>query len=330
MCYIAAIPQLPLRIWNMPDDPKGGEQEKQPKPDPPQKVPEVPPIEPRQNLETNPSASNQTGGNRDLPPPLPPVVIPPPEPWLTRFSITDWITAISTLVIMVWAGFQWWEMHSGGIDTHALANAAQQQAGAAQSFAQSASAISDKISAAEKDFSQMARSSADSVNATQAQMRLDQRAWIGVLGVDPGDFSATNGFPVNITFSNSGKTPARKVNFSVRYIYSPIPLYGPPESEIKKLVPEPSPDIPPQGRLVRWLAQKPLPTMLLTPSQLLGTSDIIAHFSDINEGRSTLYYFGTVAYVDTFGRPAKTDYCIYISDPKNKGTGTCPEFNDVK
>jgi hypothetical protein len=42
--------------------------------------------------------------------PLPHLPPPNPKKWYER-TITDWITAGSTLVIMVWAGLQWYEMH---------------------------------------------------------------------------------------------------------------------------------------------------------------------------------------------------------------------------
>ena len=71
----------------------------------------------------------------------------------------------------------------GGQDTVRIRDAAEKQAIAASSFAQSASDINGTIGRAEGDFSVMANSSALAIKATQTQMRLDQRAWIAIVNV---------------------------------------------------------------------------------------------------------------------------------------------------
>lgn len=169
-----------------------------------------------------------------------------------------------------------------------------------------------------------------SLDTTIDNFHGDQRAWVGVLGVDSGDFSKTNGFPVTITFSNSGRTPARHVTFSERYFYTPIPVAGPPDDEVRKLVPFSGSDIAPQGKLIRKLQQAAVPTHTFTTEQLQGNNDVISHFDAINEGAFTLYYFGTLTYDDIFGKTHTTDFCIYIIDPKAKMTGTCDAFNDIQ
>src|ERR1035437_3548955 len=57
----------------------------------------------------------------------PPENVPPRKSWCRRLNLTDWITAISalisaiaTVIIMVWAGLQWREMDHAGRQTDRL------------------------------------------------------------------------------------------------------------------------------------------------------------------------------------------------------------------
>lgn len=168
-----------------------------------------------------------------------------------------------------------------------------------------------------------------SLGATQAQMRLDQRAWVGISAVDPGVFSETTGFPVVIVFTNSGKTPAMHVTSSQGFGLSPVPVPGPPPMRIQELEQFPGPDIAPQGKLTKNLASLDTKITAL-PAQIEGTNEIISNFASINDGRLILYYFGTITYDDIFGRPHRTNYCIVFLNPKIKETGSCDTFNDIQ
>jgi hypothetical protein len=118
--------------------------------------------------------------------------------------------ALGTIVSAVAIGFQWHEMHEGGKDTTAIAEAAKKQAGAANSFATSAEGINTEIGTAEGDFAKMAKSSEDAINATRDTMRRDQRAWVGLLQMS-GIPEKDKPYDVESILTNTGKTPAKKL-----------------------------------------------------------------------------------------------------------------------
>jgi hypothetical protein len=113
----------------MESTPKSASEAKQPEAKHPEELPKAV-TEKEGSHEAATPHEGGNGGNANQPPPE--NSLRPPGPWYTRLSLTDWITAISaavaalaTVVIMVWAGLQWWEMHTGGVDTKAIADAAQ-------------------------------------------------------------------------------------------------------------------------------------------------------------------------------------------------------------
>jgi hypothetical protein len=199
---------------------EGDGDQKQPQGDATQKPPEAPKAEKGQDLEAKPSGDKAGKGGGDQPPPdpPPPIVINLPPPQRDGLSVTDWITAISTLIIMFWAGLQWWEMHMGGADTAAIRVAAQQQAIAAQQFATSAGNINSGIATAvqklnlqadklEKSAEQTSRLAKTAEEANANAMQSD-RPWFGaVLTVD--GFEKDKMPIATIYFTNSGKRPAR-------------------------------------------------------------------------------------------------------------------------
>ena len=175
-----------------------------------------------------------------------------------------------------------------------------------------------------------ARQNQTSLQGTISQFRQEQRAWIGAEDVIAGGWGPKTGFPVEITFVNSGKTPARNVSFSERFVYRQVPIKGPPESEIEKLVQYRAADIAPQGRAHRYFGVEATLSNIDKPDQILGNEQVASHYDDISEGRQILYYFGILKYTDVFGNSRQTNYCIYIQNPKSKTTAYCDEFNEVQ
>jgi hypothetical protein len=94
--------------------------------------------------------------------------------WFTTASnwfTTDRIIAVFTIVLGIVATMQWWEMHSGSRDTHALAVAARQQATAATAQSKAAAA---QTRFASKEVDALARQNDDlkkSLEKTDALIR---------------------------------------------------------------------------------------------------------------------------------------------------------------
>ena len=221
------------------------------------------------------------------------------------------------------------------------ASAALQNVSAAQSFAASAQSINQEmkrtvqqlgIQAQELEASRQSSeiNSAKSLDTTIENFHQDQRAWIGTASVEPGNFSPTTGFPLAITFANSGKTPAKNVHFSVRSAYkSPERPHGPSPLEVALLEPTPANDVPPQGVLREVLATG-YPGAILSPDIVAGLQDSTSNYQNIVDAKGFLFYYGTIEYDDVFGNLRHTNFCIIIMDAKVKTIGFCDKFNDIQ
>jgi hypothetical protein len=186
----------------------------------PQEQPQVTPTEPPPDLTQEPAANQTTRSQTSR---QAPAYTPASEKrWYSDLSLPDWITAVSTLLIMLWAFLQWREMHNGGIDTHALADAAGRQASAAQQFATSAGQIKDGVNGAVSQLQTavdklqaMAQASSNSVTAARKAMQLDERAWIAVdqIGIKVVPAGKDLGsYQIVAVLKNTGRTPAHAVH----------------------------------------------------------------------------------------------------------------------
>jgi hypothetical protein len=167
----------------------------------------------------------------------------------------------------------------------------------------------------------------------EADERLDKRAWIGLksaIGV-PGSFTATSPWQVNFTFTNSGKTPARKLEIAAITLHSPVPVDG-PTAEFAKIM---------RTKFVRGRAiapqqdytygiNTPLTWLPITEAESIQRQpEIVALYPFIMSGQQFLYYFGELRYQDVYGADHFTDFCIYMADPRTQGLAFCKDFNDL-
>src|SRR5271169_442839 len=86
-------------------------------------------VEKRQDLDAKPTDNKADDGGASKPR-NPPSAF---RVWIKKVSLTDWITAASTFVIMCWAGLQWWEMHGAGEQTDRIIAADERVASAMES-----------------------------------------------------------------------------------------------------------------------------------------------------------------------------------------------------
>lgn len=254
---------------------------------------------------------------------------------------TIWM-AIFTFVLASTSGFTIWilknqltEMHEGGIDTHVLAEAAEDGAGAAsdqadaaQQFSDTAEDINGRMSDAVDQLQATADNTKTTIRNAEKSFRDEQRAWVGVEQVIPKDFSETVPWTVTVVFFNSGRTPARNVQISAMFKTSPIPLTGPPPEDIKKLQFRPTQSIAPQGRYFEFIGRV-IPAEPYTPFQMQGFQQLIPQYQLIKNKTILLYYFGIFKYDDVFGNHRETQYCILLANPDTKEAGFCDAFNDL-
>lgn len=227
-------------------------------------------------------------------------------------------------------------MHQGGIDTHALAEAtkdasgaASDQADAAQQFSDTAEDINGRMSDAVDQLQAAAKNTKTTIKNAEKSFRQEQRAWVGVQDAVPGDFSDTQALGVTIVFFNSGRTPARNVQTSVRYELSLTPIAGPPPSEVSKLTFHPGSSIAPQGKYNQRIGGGGMVGEPYVPSQISGVADLISKFHEIKGKKLILYYFGILKYDDISGNHRETQYCVFLADPETKQLGFCDAFNDL-
>jgi hypothetical protein len=158
---------------------------------------------------------------------VPPSLSGPPSEQNKKFDkvseikASDWIMVIATIFIaigtLVSAGaicFQWYEMHTGSVDTKAIADAAEKQADAAKDFAQNAERINEGIGNAVLKLDAQAQAiqrSADAAKTAaaiaQETLHVSERAYL-TLGTPMHDFSHKI---INIPIINSGRIPSGKM-----------------------------------------------------------------------------------------------------------------------
>lgn len=229
-------------------------------------------------------------------------------------TATKWI-AVFTVVLAGVGALTLFELIQGGADTKALVGAAGDQADAAQQFSDTAEDINGRMSDAVDQLGAASSNARAGIKATQEAMRLDQRAWVGVLQVT-GVPEKGKVFEIESILTNTGKTPATHMT---RFQRSMPILRG------RKLVPDYSGAK--DGSTVS--------SSILLPNQWFrGTthaSDKVLDQSDIDlisKRDVTIYLYGKVCYKDVFGRSHWERFCSFY-DPDTKSFPACANYNEV-
>jgi hypothetical protein len=254
-------------------------------------------------------------------------------------EFTNFVMALATAAIAVFTYLTYEVVNSSSQDTQRLIAAAETQARSAHEISSAANDFTDSARWMEehmKDAADAMQDSADTasnntetiIKNTQETFRNEQRAWVGVIDATTVDFSEKEPWNLKLTFFNSGKSPAKKVQFSVAYEFSDVPLSGPSPQAIQILSYRPGHSIAPQGHFTEAIGH---PTLGQPPQggEALGFQTLISKFQDIKAKKITLYYFGKVKYEDISGHPRETQYCLFLADPDTKQPAFCDGFNDL-
>jgi hypothetical protein len=275
------------------------------------------------------------------PPPVPPPIDTPPtsqpepeqrlgnveanmEERMSAFerSSIRWTTATFavTLATGLFIALQWWEIRTGSVDTHTLAEAAKTTAEATQAQVGNTAAETAALQ--------------DQVNAIKTQMRQDQRPYVEITLGGPGpnkpfEVKMPNNLvnlPLKITVW--GKTPAKHVHgrlFLEIVKVNQDPLLDkntvPPLDTFSGIV---FPGVPGELRAVRMKAKN---------GNKLGEFDLLKDWeaSDISASRSYLAAYGTYTYDDSFGVQHWTKFCVSFqaTNPITYPTPGCVRYNEV-
>jgi hypothetical protein len=238
------------------------------------------------------------------------------------------------------------EMHGGGIDTHALAKAsenaaiaAQKDADAAQSFAQSADRIREETNQAVTELQRAAndsetalkensRNAQNALNESIDASKLDERAWFGisdfeVVQYDPDN--PTKPFRIQILFRNSGKTPARQIHalgiFNVLKSTPDGPVDGPTEADWNVFM-----GFFNKSRERYVTAPNAIRKYIVTDSN---NNIITTSYPSIKDHSVFAYYYGQATYIDINERLHTTRFCLLLAEPETKQLAHCGKGNDM-
>ena len=133
---------------------------------------------------------------------------------------TIWI-AMFTVVLAILSGLTWWEIRTGGADTHDLAVAAKDQATAAKDLASAAKKQADKTDALAGDTHTLAMAASEANVIARTASRSVQRAFIVVDHLDIYAVRLPSGqvdrWIVNPVITNSGNTPTKNLFISINF-----------------------------------------------------------------------------------------------------------------
>lgn len=217
------------------------------------------------------------------------------------------------------------------------AYAAQQNVAASRSFANSATGINQGVSdavrrlQAQANATELARESSEASSAKALQATIDnfhqeQRAWLGVCGVELGAFERNRPVSIFIKFCNTGRSPARGIQEALRYRTAYTVIAGPSAQDLQHLTYIHSTSVAPAGSYtLRGGGGVIIPDR---PEEIQGQNALIKNFSEIQSGRQILYY-GTFRYKDAFGMTRHTEFCVFLANPDTKEINYCDAHNDL-
>jgi hypothetical protein len=243
-------------------------------------------------------------------------------------STLKW-TRASFIVILatgIFIALQWREMHTGGEDTHALAEAAKTQAEKMKTMSEAADKIKEAtegmvgqekkiVDSSQKSIEASNRQSKASLDATIAQFRDEQRAWVGAVEFGrPNNLEIGKKATFNFVVSNSGKTPALHV--TQRIAAWPFakgqefhPVWTPITTQSAVIVLQPGMRI----------------TISTNEQFAPNTETTIAR---LKTGEEVMYVYGEITYKDVAGRTHYSHFCAYIAPDLITGS-VCTTYNDA-
>lgn len=154
----------------------------------------------------------------------------------------------------------------------------------------------------------------EAVNVTATQFKLDQRAWLGFVGI-MGEAEVGKPLLITVKFKNTGRTPAKNIISAA--IAEPIPKTGVPNfTKEESITRESTAIVPPQGEFTIILS--------VTPKGPLDNDG----FRSITSGETCVYDHGIINYNDIFNKKHWLTYC-YVLSPDGKTYTIYKEHNDM-
>jgi hypothetical protein len=194
---------------------------------------------------------------------------------------------VVTAATGIFIGFQWHEMHDAGTQT-------------------------DKIIAADQ---RIAKAMEDTVSNAIEISRNDQRAWVGISGIQLPQTSPKKAFVIQIPYSNSGRSLALDVR--TRSFATSSDGEISPEAFIAAHKDEPF--------------KEPVVVFPGIPSSNLSIAipadQAASIIPALRSGAKRLYVLGEIRYKDVFNRPHHTTFCGEYSPKIPNNLVSCKEYN---
>jgi hypothetical protein len=222
--------------------------------------------------------------------------------------MTSVIVAFGTIFYALVAVFQYWLMVEGGRHT-------DEQIGR----------VISNVNWMARAMDQSAQSAQSAINATQDQMRLDQRAWVGLAGVD-GALEVGHPFIINTHYFNTGRTPAMHVIVQARGIIVPRGTKFSPDYSTQR-----DPILPVKAVTALFPNQVYTQHVRMSRDKTDPSRDVPAVQADsdaLDQGNGTIYVFGRVCYQDVFREPHWMRFCN-LYNPKDKSYYGCNVYNEI-
>jgi len=134
----------------------------------------------------------------------------------------------------------------------------------------------------------------------QSSALLDQRAWVGIEGVQSSKPEIGKSVDIVVSFRNSGKSPATRIEQYYNWRILPVG----DEQIIIKSGPKYSGDIP-------IISHSTLFPNISTPIEIKTTAATDEWIKLMSTRKFALHLYGKISYLDTFKRPHWTTYCVF-------------------
>ncbi|SRR5258708_6789126 len=210
-------------------------------------------------------------------------------------NLADYLIVLLTAAIVFWGGMTWWEMHDAGTQTNKIIAADERLA----------KAMEDSVAQAKIG-----------LDASIDISRNDQRAWVGITGIQIRTLQPGQKIEMNMPLQNSGKTAAVDVRTRSFVHLSDTPL------NVSAFIANRNDQFKPPMVIFPNIADANI--TLVSP---LPFSEV--EITAIKNGRKFMYAFGEIRYKDVFDRPHHTLFCgMYASDTPNN-MRFCNEYNSA-
>lgn len=172
------------------------------------------------------------------------------------------------------------------------------------------------------------RRSLEALNLGIRASKLEERPWFGisdfkVLQYEPDD--PKKPFRFQISFRNSGKTPARQITTAAMFAAYPPNSLGPTDSDWKALL-----DLFSKSKERYVAAPDATRNIIVDTSMAPLSSEFMAQNNfAIKQHTSFFYYFGQITYLDIDDKVRTTKFCLVLAQPETKQFAHCIKGNDM-